>query len=1626
MDDLQVPDSIGVQNISSTIDTALDFITADGFTIAGLGDGAISFVDDLGVPVTDFLSQPLVAAAPAIAAEFALISPNELLRMLDQLGGWLAALAQSEILDMQVPFVGNTTVGDLLDYGEAFGEELLRFLVRHDGLSLSGDALDFGQLPAGNTLNFNIDVEIGSGTESFTVTLDPSLTGSFIGPGQLRQLIVTEVVNAIGDKAISDEIEVFLEGGRIGFRPVPGASLVQSVGLPMVGNETLRFDGRRLVVPEAILDSGVLGHDLEFTINVDGVEKLIVVAPDPTNTSVEHLISDINAQLRADNLEDIRVSFDAGSNRELAFSVVDGSDIGAAILVGIRNPSTLADGLGLGLEVANFPSAQDLAAELSKILSRLVPNTTVTVDFADSEMSIKINFERKFEIVDLPIDLSVDLGEFIELESSADLEVTANAGLTFTFGVDLEPSQSLVVAPPVSVPSIPDNWELSGAAIFDVTLFQQNFEPEDRLSTDDDADTEGVLDVTGWSVGANSGTPQTVVWTAPSDGQLLGDPGSDPDAPPPPLRDQHFFIRVTDDVGGVRLVEGVLLTAGTRQNNTVADLAEDLEAAFNRALDAISPDLRVAIDAATATETGFEISASGVGFDGYELELVTEEEFEVTRVAGVTVAPDDMNDSISALVADVQFALDSAAQSAGLPRLDDTVLGLTESTPLAPDDAPVIGEVAVPENGVLDRDVFFEVVIDGVTYRGMVAASDTIDNEQEDEQEMDPVAALAADVELAISEVVPASAMSVVSVAAHLPMGDLAVDLTTTGSSVTTSSRVDPSGALDQDVAFTLTVGTTETTGSVAVQDTEDNVDASDLASDVEAAINETLENAGLDTRIRVTADSDNFLTFQHDAGAGVDIDFSETLLTRLEYSVTGEAATLHFVTPAVVAEFTGNRVALYAAPVLVQPDDDSQGRLLGRRIAVTAEFDNPAFTELGLMSSPIPADGQLDNNAVFTLIIDDTPYEITVFAADTDTNSSVDHLIDDINAALNDALEADFGADSVQVRQFMFDDTMSSDGNRIEFFTDENSGIDSITLPALPDDSTNSAINQLGFSTTDDYSARINSGDFFVEDVTLTGRLDILADGIEASAIVGFGGDGGLGLGVEVVESMGGVFGEVSIGLENPDWEEGDPDDEEFRISLGTLWEYISGDADQPLTELVDASVTGGVDIDLNVAPVLPIRTPIEPATVEIDLDIVDWLTEPRPVFTSIADSGIQVNVTGLDLNIYDALSNLTFSDVTGALLDVLDFLRELQGDGDDSALAEVLDRPLPLLNQSPTELLVIADDFATLVDEVIANPAASLDRLESMLEDLLGLPKELVTLGLDFDDGLALRVDLVFNTGIEKSLGFDLDIEDLVGLTDPDSAARTLLEGVTGLVGVSSTGDLSVGVDGTVRLSFGIELGSGNGSAELLGFENDATSTAGVLTGTRDAQAAADRLVDQDIEFVLDLDGTEVTVLVTAGETDDMVEVDLATPLSELEDAPDLRPGNDITVTLRDGSSVDIDLNLIPLSDPTIAEVLFAINNASSDLDAVFSDELQRILIEDTSTVDTTTQQTQSGVYVTQRDVLEFSALQFSLQVELDSIPVPAPVPVFVEAMSDVTRKHGWLRSTRRSARRWSMPGN
>ena len=1626
-----------VSNATGTFDGDLPFETGAGLEADVDDADDVGLIDESDVGTAlNFLDAALDVELPSQLSSFTLATPSELLRMLGQLGEWLSSLGTSDILDLEIPFAGNTTLGDVLGFGQAFGEEMLRYLVHHDGLRLGAGMRDedTGELTGRLTddagedsvVAFTLAVGTTTDEEEITVELRAGATAFNESAEDLRAQIEQAMLDGAGDdeelRELVENVEVLLVEGRIAFRALAGQEDVTRVTLPRIGNQVLGYDGQRLVVPRSLLAAdvlgrdyvGTLGHDVEFTLNVDGRSVTVAVERDDGNADLDDLIANINdavetalaADAVAGGLTTTRVVTAAvadGAADRIAFTA--GANVQQVLLTAVRDPMVLvADRLSLGLETATFPTAQLLFDQLDRLLNTLLgqAGVPVTVDFdtANSELTFRLQINRSFAPDPIAFDLGVDLGGFVSIDAASTLGVTADVALDLSFGVDLFPQEELVVAPPVFQPDLPEDGRLGAAAELGFTLTQRNFSAEQRLSG-----SESALEVAGFELTGPADT-DSVSWTPPLSGRLENGQGA--------LPDPHFFLRVSTAGAADRFVAGVLLSHDTLDNAGIDELADELATAMTLAL-ASNGFTGTQVSAGAADGSTIELVLSGAPA-GTTVALVTADEFRVATVTGVEVAPDAGNSSVDDLVADVQAAIDAALEAAGLGPKPDPLLGLDEPVSLGP--IPAVGEIEVPADGVLSRDVRFSAIVGGQTIRGIVRAAATSTNATAADG---GIAALARDVEAAINDAL-IDTDARIDVRAYLPVGVETLNLTAGAAPVTAPAPAPLDGMLQDNVVFALTVGSATIDGTVRVQATADNAAAADdgdpstdavdrLAADVEAALNDALRNAGSAARVAVSSDNDGRLTFAV-TGGDVAIDFSETPRRYLQYAASAgsPAFELTFESPQVIAEHTGGRISLTALPSLEQPDAGSAPQVLGRRVGVTIEdFANPAYTELGLLSSPVPFDGRLTSNAEFRIVVDGESFDVEV-AADAG-NTSIDDLLADINQALADEI----GNDDVQVRRVALTADAATESNRFEFFTSPDSGIQRLSLPALEESATNAAITELGFSTTDESSARVQTAEFFIRDATLRGDVTLSAAGLTGDALVGFGGEGGLGVGVTFTGS-GAVIGSVDLALVNPDFDP-DVDDAEdaTRITLETLWNQL-GDAEASLLDLVEADITGVVDVDLAAQPVLLGRTPLEPITVSLDLDIVDWLASAPTLDVPDAPTSIAVSVRGPDLSIYDALSSLTFSDIVDGLQEVLDFLVELQGV--DGSLAAILDQPLPLLNQSATELLVIADDFAALVDELAANPARSLGLLEDTLENLLGLPEQFVTLSLDTaNDGLALRVDLVFETSLDASFGFDLDLFDLVALTEPDSAARTLLDGLTSFVGVSSTGDLSVGIGGLVRLSFGVELGDGNGAAEALGFKltepedgNGPPEARGVgtLEATGDAQAAADRLAEQDIVFELTVGSTVVEVRVTAGdETRAPLVVTRATLLDDLDDPPQQVSGADLLVRLSDGSSVPVDV-----SGATTVGELVDLLDAVEGLDARFDDATRQVVITDTTTGGATSQ---SGVYVTLTNVAERSELDFSLQVGLGE---PA-VPVFVAAAAAGTSRRDWLASIEEAIR-------
>src|SRR5262249_31259650 len=158
-------------------------------------------------------------------------------------------------------------------------------------------------------------------------------------------------------------------------------------------------------------------------------------------------------------------------------------------------------------------------------------------------------------------------------------------------------------------------------------------------------------------------------------------------------------------------------------------------------------------------------------------------------------------------------------------------------------------------------------------------------------------------------------------------------------------------------------------------------------------------------------------------------------------------------------------------------------------------------------------------------------------------------------------------------------------------------------------------------------------------------------------------------------------------------------------------------------------------------------------------------------------------------------------FSDVIHGLRSLIDFIHGMDGtSGIGSAASAALEYKLPLLNRSVSDLVNLADDLAARLDAIEADPAGSVQELETLLRQQFHIPSSVPTiLSFDPETGV-LDIDLDFVKSIELARPFHLDLAD-AGL--PPS-----LSFLTDVVGVNASGYLDVSAGADVRLGFGLDL--------------------------------------------------------------------------------------------------------------------------------------------------------------------------------------------------------------------------
>jgi hypothetical protein len=195
--------------------------------------------------------------------------------------------------------------------------------------------------------------------------------------------------------------------------------------------------------------------------------------------------------------------------------------------------------------------------------------------------------------------------------------------------------------------------------------------------------------------------------------------------------------------------------------------------------------------------------------------------------------------------------------------------------------------------------------------------------------------------------------------------------------------------------------------------------------------------------------------------------------------------------------------------------------------------------------------------------------------------------------------------------------------------------------------------------------------------------------------------------------------------------------------------------------------------------------------------------LTLEGPSGVKFRGNTFQVVLNGPDLDFFNQFSDgFSFDNVVKALQFVVNFLNSLTA-GDSSGVGgvvhTVLDTKLPVINKSVSDLVNMAASFTNLLNQLQNNPASSIGKLESLLETVLGAPSSgsYVSYDKSASDGDALKFNFGVGTSFNSTIPFNLDLSQL-----------GLPSFLSGLVGVSASGDLGVTLSANLALVLGIGI--------------------------------------------------------------------------------------------------------------------------------------------------------------------------------------------------------------------------
>jgi len=389
----------------------------------------------------------------------------------------------------------------------------------------------------------------------------------------------------------------------------------------------------------------------------------------------------------------------------------------------------------------------------------------------------------------------------------------------------------------------------------------------------------------------------------------------------------------------------------------------------------------------------------------------------------------------------------------------------------------------------------------------------------------------------------------------------------------------------------------------------------------------------------------------------------------------------------------------------------------------------------------------------------------VTVPSSNTATNSSLADLLADINTAIAGSTLAG------RVKAYQF-----GTGNRIAI------GVTDQTVKTLRFSGDLQAETDLGLSQNPVF-LRKTAFDFLLRDAELHGDVTATVEDLNVTADFGY-----LSLSADDVDGEINLRAQASLS-----------DGTNTEFSIEELFQRVSSGTMREITELTLAAIPGEDLARLDIGGIT------------IGNNFLGSLTSPSIAFTlnSLTDlSDYELDVAGIPVaDLFQ--SKIKLSTVLQGLQTAVGYLT------DNYSQFGFLETPIPLINVSAIDVLDFATEFAKKFEnDPQGAQAETVQQLEALLEDMLGLPDDLLTLSVedrgtpsDLSDD-ALKISLELRVGTQGEYGFNFDLESLAQYI-PGGLPEGLT-GADGIVSAGGSGAIDVGAYALLHLDFGLEFNS------------------------------------------------------------------------------------------------------------------------------------------------------------------------------------------------------------------------